>query len=304
VVALFGATALGKTEVAIELARRLGGEIVVADSMQVYRGLAIVTNQPDAGQRRRAAHHLVGVVPPQAEFSVAQYATAAHEVIDGLLAQGVPVLVEGGSGLYLRAALGGLDFAAPPDEAVRREFEERWAGDPGGVLDELRSSDPAAVARLDTANPRRVLRALEAARAGRSPGAEDELWAPGARYEHRLVALLPDEDREELRLRVDDRVDAMLAAGALDEVGRALEAGPFSRTASQAIGVRELLAHLQGDLTLDEAAAGMKRRTRALVRRQLTWLRKLPAPARVAASGRPPDAVAERVLDFLRLDAW
>ncbi len=306
-IALFGATALGKTEVALALAERLDADIVVADSMQVYAGLPIVTNQPDEAQRARARHHLVGYVPPQREFTVAEYAGDAHAVIDGLRHEGRAVIVEGGSGLYLRAALGDLEFAAPPDAALRRELEERWARDPDGVLDELHRRDPAGLARLDAANPRRVVRALEAVLVSGEPlpaADRDYLWRPGERYAHTLVALVPDDDREALKARIATRVDEMLAAGALEEVARARDGGPLSRTALQAIGVRELSAVLDGELSLKEAAARMKARTRALARRQLTWLRKLPAADQVPADGRPPEAVAEDVLALAEARPW
>jgi len=306
-IALFGATALGKTEVALALAERLHGDIVVADSMQVYEGLPIVTNQPDEAQRARARHHLVGFVAPQREFTVAEYAAEAHAVVDGLRRGGRAVIVEGGSGLYLRAALGDLEFAAPPDDALRRELEERWARDPGGVVDELRRLDPAGLARLDAANPRRVIRALEAVLVGGAPlaaGSRDRLWRPGERYAHILVALVPDDDREALKARIEARVDEMLAAGALEEVARARESGTLSRTALQAIGVRELVAVLDGHLSLDEAAARMKARTRALARRQLTWMRKLPAAALVPATGRPPAIVADHVRALVEASPW
>jgi len=188
-VALFGPTALGKTEVAISLAERLGAEIVVADSMQVYAGLAIVTNQPDEAQRARARHHLVGFVSPQQDYTVAEYAQEAHAVIDRLRAAGRPVVLEGGSGLYLRAALGDLAFAGPSDPQLRHELEERWALDPFDVVDELRRLDPATSEQIDTANPRRVQRALEAVRAGGRPlsvVARDRLWRPAERYPHHL----------------------------------------------------------------------------------------------------------------------
>jgi len=306
VVALFGATALGKTEVALALAARLEADIVVADSMQVYEGLAIVTNQPDAAQRARARHHLVGFVPPQSEFTVAEYARVAHEAIDGLRRGGRAVVVEGGSGLYLRAALGDLEFAAPPEDALRRELEARWARDPDGVVDELRELDSAALARLDAGNPRRVIRALENVLAGGAAPAvaRDQLWRPGERYAHTLVALVPDDDREALKARIEARVDEMFEAGAADEVARAREGGPISRTALQAIGVRELCAVLDGELSRDEAAARMKARTRALVRRQLTWMRKLPAAALVPVAGRPPKAIAEDVMTLVEARPW
>lgn len=304
VVALSGATALGKSRVALALAGRLGAAIVVADSMQVYAGLPILTNQPGPSELVHARYHLVGVVPPQVEFSVATYACMAHQVIDGLLDAHVPVIVEGGSGLYLRAALGDLGFAAPPDPSLRREFDERWARDPNAVVNELRAADPGLAARLDTANPRRVLRALEAARSGGPSVDRDRLWQRAERYPHLLVALMPDETRDVLKNRMDERVDEMIAAGALDEVAAARAAGPFSATAAQAIGVRELEAVLDGSSTLAEAAARMKARTRALARRQLTWLRKLPGAAHVPAAGRSAEAVAADVLALVQAQEW
>jgi tRNA dimethylallyltransferase len=307
VVAIFGATALGKTEVAVALAERLGADVVVADSMQVYAGLGLLTNQPDEALACRVHHHLVGFVPPQREFTVAEYAGCAHDVIDALRAEGRGVVVEGGSGLYLRAALGDLEFAAAPDAELRRKLEGRWAHDAQGVLAELGVLDPATLARVDVANPRRVIRALEAVLlSGRLlPGAErDRLWQPAERYPHRLIALAPDEDREALKARIGERVDATLSGGAVAEVAAARRAGPLSRTAGQAIGVKEICAHLDGALALEDVAARMTARTRALARRQMTWMRKLPSTAVVPIARRSPEAVAAALMDLLEVGAW
>jgi len=299
VVALFGATALGKSDVALELADRLGADIVVADSMQVYAGLPIVTNQPGADALRRTAHHLVGWASPQEDHSVAEFAARAHAVLDRLTGEGRSVVIEGGSGLYLRAALGDLAFGGSPQEERRRALEERWEREPEALVAELRRRAPDASARVDVRNPRRVIRALEALEAGAEPRT-DQLWEAGGRYAHRLFALLPDEDRAALKERIDHRVGEMLAAGALEEVAAARAAGPFSRTAAQAIGVRELCAVLDDELTLDEAAARMKARTRALARRQLTWMRKLPSASLVPVTGRRPREVAAEILVAVR----
>ena len=304
VVALFGATALGKSDVALDLAERLHADIVVADSMQVYAGLPIVTNQPGAEARRRAAYHLVAWMAPQDECSVAEYASLAHEVVDGLLEAGRRVIVEGGSGLYLRAVLGDLSFGGPPDEGRRRDLEERWSRDPEALVAELERRAPDVAARVAARNARRVIRALESLDAVGGETRRDALWEPAERYPHRLFALVPDDDRAALKERIDRRVDGMLAAGALEEVAAARARGPFSRTAAQAIGVRELCAVLDGELALDEAAARMKARTRALARRQLTWMRKLPAAAAVPAAGRPPAAVAADVHRLLENGPW
>ena len=300
VVALFGATALGKSDVALELAVLLGADIVVADSMQVYAGLPIVTNQPTAEAEARTRHHLVAWLPPQRECTVAHYAERAHAVMDGLVTGGRPVVVEGGSGLYLRAVLGDLTFGEAPVPERRRSLAERWERAPAELVTELQRRAPDVAARTDLHNGRRVVRALEMLDApGGGKVQVGELWRAGGRYGHRLLALDPGDDRAALMERIERRVDEMLAAGALGEVAAAREAGSLSRTATQAIGVRELCAVLDGELALPEAATRMKARTRALARRQLTWMRKLPDAVRVRAHGRPPDAVAREILGLL-----
>jgi len=298
VVALYGATALGKSDVALALAREFGADIVVADSMQIYAGLPIVTNQPGPRAQAAATYHLAGWASPQQDHSVAEYSVRAHAVLDGLVREGRGAVVEGGSGLYLRAALGDLSYGGSPHEDDRRALEERWRREPQALVAELTERAPDVAARVDTKNGRRVIRALEALDAG-APAPQDELWSAGGRYAHRLFALVPDDDRAALTARIDRRVDAMLAAGALAEVAAARTAGPFSQTAAQAIGVRELCAVLDGELTLDEAAARMKTRTRTLARRQLTWMRKLPSAALVPVTGRAPADVAGDILRAL-----
>jgi tRNA dimethylallyltransferase len=311
VIVLFGPTALGKTAIAVEFAERLGAEIVTADSMQVYAGLPVLTNQPTADQAARVPHHLTGFVAPQDDFSAATYAELAHDAIDGLLSRGRRVVLEGGSGLYVRAALGGLHFGPAPDPAVRAGLELRLDREGVGALAaELRTLAPELAGTVDLANPRRVLRALEAVAAGRgsglaaaglgrpaAAGRAEELWAPGSRYRHALVALTAD--RELLRRRIDERVDRMIADGALDELRVVRAAGPLSRTLQQAIGVRELSACLDGALSIGEAAAQIKQRTRRLARRQLTWMRKLPDAATIAVTGGSPGAVADRLATLL-----
>lgn len=301
VVVLTGPTALGKTAIAVELAARLRAQIVSADSMQVYAGLAILTNQPTAEQRRRVEHHLVGFVDPATEYSVAAYATAAHEVIDDLRAVGSPVIVEGGSGLHIRAALGDLGFGVPGDPTLRRQLDLRLQAEGlPALVAELEKRDPDTAERIDRANPRRVARALEVVCLQGAPLSGEQhgrLWQPPQRYPHIIVAL--DEDRALVHRRVDERVLEMMAAGALPEVRDLLAGCRPSRAVRQAIGVRELSAHLARECSLDEAIASMRARTRQLVRRQLTWMRKLPDAARIVVSRRSPAGVAEEVIALL-----
>jgi tRNA dimethylallyltransferase len=289
---LFGPTGLGKTEIAMRLAELIDGEIVSADSMQVYRGLEVLTNQPTADQLRRVPHHLVAVVDPSHDFSVAEYAQLAGRAVDDILARGRRVVLEGGAGLYLRAALGGLTFGAAHDAALRAELEAKAAGDVAALRAELARRDPETAARIDLANPRRVMRALDTILLQDAPlSAEqrDVLWAPAARYTHRLFALVAE--RAELRRRIDERVLEMVAAGLVDEVMKLRALPHVSRTLAQAIGVREFGDYLDGACSQAEAIAATQARTRRYVRRQLTWMRKLQ-PATIATTGRSPGEVA------------
>jgi tRNA dimethylallyltransferase len=291
VVALFGPTGMGKSEIAVALAESLDAEIVSADSMQLYRGLPIVTNQPSGELLARAPHHLVGVVDPREEFSVVRYADLAQTAVDEVLGRGRRVIVAGGSGLYLRAALGGQTFGGPPRAARRARLEALAADDPEALRERLRRADPTTFAAIDTDNPRRVLRALETLDGGGRPPlaqARDELWSTaGLRHPTRMFAL--DVDRGLLRGRVEERVEEMLRRGLLEEIAALPQ--PLSRTVAQAIGVREMLAVAAGELSLDDALVSMKARTRGYVRRQLTWLRKLNADI-IPTSARPPESVA------------
>jgi tRNA dimethylallyltransferase len=286
VVALFGPTGIGKTEVALALADRLRAEgenpvAVSADALQLYAGLEILTGAPSAAQRARLEHRLVGVLPLTERATAGDYARRAHAEIDALLASGRRPLVVGGTGLYLRAALADLDLRPPPDPAVRAALAARAAGAGAPALHaELRRADPGAAAAVAPTDTQRVVRALElAARGERAPGG-DQLWTRATRHPTLLAALVLD--RAELYARIDARVAAMVAAGAADEVRRAVAAGA-SPSARQALGFEELL---RGDVD------AMRARTRRYAKRQLTWLRKLPGALVVDVTGRAPGAVA------------
>jgi tRNA dimethylallyltransferase len=290
--ALFGPTAVGKTEVALAVARRLraNGErpvAVSADALQVYAGLEILTGAATAAERRELEHRLVSFLPIDARFSAGEYARLAHAEIDDLLADGATPIVVGGTGLYLRAALAELDLKPAPPEELRRHWEERMReSGPQRLHEELARRAPAAAARVDPNDRSRIIRLLELHDLGELDEEPDEqrpnrLWTADTRHPTRLVGLTMDRDA--LYARIDARVDAMVAAGAIDEVRRAHAAGA-SETARKALGFEELLA---GDVD------AMKRRTRNYARRQLTWMRKLPDVELVdLTSTRPEDAAA------------
>jgi len=298
VIALFGPTGVGKTDVAIALAERLrelGEEPVAvsADALQVYTGLETLTGAAGEQERGGLEHRLTSIVPVDASFSAGQYAELAHAEIDSLLAAGRRPIVVGGTGLYLRAALTELSLKPPPAEGVR----ERWTVElerlgPHALHALLSERAPAVAGRIEPGDRQRIVRALELLDVGEldpqdggDPGEGSELWRESVRRPTLLAGLIMDRDR--LYTRIDARVDAMLIAGAQDEVRRANAAGA-SLTARKALGFEELLV---GDVE------GMKRRTRNYARRQLTWMRKLAGVETIDTTGCAPDDVAARVLE-------
>ena len=295
VLALIGPTAAGKTALALEIAPRLGAEIVSADAMLVYRGMDIGTAKPTLAELARVRHHLVDVVDPGEEFSVARFQPLARAAIADVLARGrVPLLV-GGSGLYFHAVVD--EFVFPPTDAgVRRRLEaEAVAVGLPALYERLRDRDPPAAARIQPANLRRIVRALEVMeltgrRFSSFRGAMD---VPVSRY--RLTVLGLDPGPETLRARVAERVAAMAEAGLVDEVRR-LAGRPLSRTARQALGYKELLDALEAGTPLEAALEQVVARTRNYARRQLAWFRRDP---RVRWSTLPPGP--ERVAWALEL---
>lgn len=296
VVALFGPTGVGKTDVALALADRLRqlGErpvAVSADALQVYQGLETLTGTATPAQRARLEHRLISFLPISASFSAGQYAELAHAEIDQLLEGGELPIVVGGTGLYLRAALTELSLRPAPPEGVR----ERWLAEldrRGSVAlhATLAQRAPRAAADIDPGDRQRVVRALELLDAGElePPGAESELWSKDVRRPTLLAGLVMD--RAELYARIDRRVEEIVASGAAEEARRANATGA-SLTARKALGFEELLV---GDVE------GMKRRTRNYARRQLTWMRKLAEIDVIDVTGREADDVAARIVELWR----
>jgi tRNA dimethylallyltransferase len=292
VVAIFGPTAVGKTGVAIELAGalRARGEDPVAvscDALQVYRGLEALTGAPDAAERERLEHRLVGIAEVTEEFSAGRFAELAREEIDGLLAEARRPIVVGGTGLYLRAVLSELELRPPVPAAVRESVEaEVAARGPEALHDEL---EPALAATVHPRDRKRIARALELQRAGLDPppAGGGELWTARLRHPTLLAGIVCD--RAELDARIDARVDTLVAAGAAEEARRADAAGA-SRTARVALGFDELL---RGDVE------AMKREHRRYARRQLTWMRRMPGVRLIERTGRTGDEVAREIVGLL-----
>jgi tRNA dimethylallyltransferase len=279
---LTGPTAVGKTEWALRWAERHGAEIVSCDSLLFYRGMDIGTAKPDAAERARVRHHLIDVCAPAEQMDIARYVAAARAVVADLAARGRPVLVTGGSGFYLRAFLGPVtdDLVVPP--ALRQEVA---ALTPGEALARLRALNPDGLGSLDTANPRRVARALERCRvSGRTLAELRAAFArqPGPFAEYRIALTRLDREPADLARRIDLRVAAMLRAGLMEEV-RMLRAAGFEAnpSAAGAIGYREVRAMLDGRLPGEALAEEIARHTRALVKKQRTWFRTQLPPHRV-----------------------
>jgi tRNA dimethylallyltransferase len=289
--ALVGPTASGKSTLAIAVARALGDvEIVSTDSMQVYRGLDIGTAKPTLAERAAIRHHLIDVAEPDEEWSVARFQAEARAAIADIAARGKRALLVGGTGLYVQAVVDPLEFP-PEDRAVRGEIEADTAT-PAGLAAahaELTRLDPVAAARMEPGNRRRITRALEVIRiTGRpfssfGPGIQE--YGPSVFPVRMAGVWLP---RDVVGARIVTRVDAMRAEGFVDEVGALRAEGRWSRTARQAIGYRELLAHLEaGEPSLDVAFTATTARTRAFARRQRMWFRRDPRIAWFAAAENP-----------------
>ncbi len=291
VLAIFGPTGVGKTAVAIAVADLLRerGEDPVAvscDSIQVYRGLETLSGAATPDERRGLEHRLVGFVEPTGEFSAGRFATLAHSEIDQLLAEGRRPIVVGGTGLYLRAALANLDLRPPVPAAVRAQVEREVSElGPEALHAEL---DPDLASTVHPRDRKRIARTLELQRAGIDPPrGSEQLWTARLRHPTKLVGLVVD--REELRCRIDARVDEMVTAGAVEEARRAAEGGA-SRTARAALGFEELLAR---DI------AAVKRAHRDYARRQLTWLRRMPGVELIDRTGHSEVEVAGRIVGML-----
>lgn len=277
---IVGPTACGKTTLGIYLSKKYNGEIVSMDSMQIYRGMTIGTAAPSIEEMEGIPHHMVGVAGPEENWSVARFAGAAGACVEDILGRGkLPILV-GGSGLYMDAVVTGRTFASgSAGGAVRMALQEQLRS--GGIqplLEELRAVDPDAAARLHPSDEKRILRALEVYReTGKTITQHNrETQALPNRYDPLYIGLA-FRDREDMKRRIDQRVDQMLATGLADEVRALLASGvPRDATALQAIGYKEMLAAVDGTCSLAEAAEEVKLRSRQYAKRQLTWLRRNP----------------------------
>ncbi len=264
---------MGKTEITIQLAERLEGEVVSADSRLFYRGMDIGTAKPTLAEQARVPHHLIDVANPEDAWSLAMFQEKACQAIAEVHQRGrLPILV-GGTGQYIRAVIEAWDIPRVEPDPALREALENWVEEVGyeGLHARLAALDPAAAQRIDPRNVRRTIRALEVIlRTGRRFSAQQGQGV--SRYHLLLIGL--NRPRAELYARIDGRIESMLKAGLVEEVRSLLEQGYSPRLPPlSAIGYREIIAYLEGEITLEEAIARMKRRTRIFVRRQANWFK-------------------------------
>jgi len=269
---ILGPTASGKSDLALELARRCGGELLSVDSMQVYRGMNIGTAKPTVAEQADIRHHLIDLVEPVEVFTVARFVELADTVIADARDRKIPLIATGGTPLYYKALFEGLFEGPPADDAVRL----RLSNESGEVLhNRLSQVDPEAAARIHANDTRRLIRALEVYEiTGRAISSFQTEWAaPQQRHEATWIGL--NWDKETINRRINARVKAMITAGWLEETRELLRRhGTLSKTAAEATGYAELIAHLAGKLTLEEGVEQIKISTRQLARKQMKWFRR------------------------------
>lgn len=271
-----GPTASGKTGLAVELARRFDGEVVSADSMQIYAGLKIGTARPTDDEMRGIPHHLLGFLPLTESYSVAQYAGDARRAIDGVHARGKLPLLCGGTGLYIDAVINNLQFQGEGgDPELRAELRRRAEIDGGeALLEELRKIDEETAERLHPNNLGRIIRALELYKTTGLTMSEQNRLSRSIPSPYDVCMIVLDcRDRAFLYERINRRVDAMVAVGLPDEARHVLDS-PYAPTAMQAIGYKELAPWFAGELTLETALENLKRSTRRYAKRQLSWFHR------------------------------
>jgi tRNA dimethylallyltransferase len=274
-VAIVGPTASGKSSLAFRLARRFKGEILSADSMQVYRQMDIGTAKPSRQERETVPHHLIDILEPDQEYSAALFRDQADPIILRLHERRTPIFVAGGTGLYLKALSRGLFHGPGADPELRRSLKERAAREGSGTLHrELAEIDPGAASRIHPADLFRIVRALEVQAQSQRPISEFHRAHAFQERPYEILKIGLVRERGELYRRIEDRVEQMIGGGWIEEVRSLLKSG-FSRglKSMSSLGYRHLAVHIDGETSLSEAVAEIKKDTRRYAKRQLTWFR-------------------------------
>jgi len=298
VICVVGPTASGKTALAVNLALALDGEVVSVDSMQLYAGMNVGTAKPTEEEMRGVPHHMLSVCPPTEAFSAGKYVEMAAPIVDEILSRGKTVILAGGTGLYIDSLISGREFAPHPEDGYRETLE---ALDTAELRTQLEAVDPESAARLPDADRRRMIRALEIYHyTGETITAHDaRTRAMPPRYDADWIGL-DFADRAKLYARIDRRVEIMVEQGLLDEVQQLLRSGiPAHATALQAIGYKEPLAALRGEMTMDEAIALIQQQSRRYAKRQRTWFRRNEAIHWILRDEMDDEAILRAALEAL-----
>lgn len=277
IIVICGPTGVGKTAFAIELALLFGGQIVGADSMQIYRSMDIGTAKPTAAERAAVPHHMVDIIDPDADFDAAVYGEQAHAVVSGLVGKGIPPFVVGGTGLYIKALTHGLFEDRASDPEIRQSLKNQLVAQGAGAMHAmLAAQDPEAARRLHPNDTFRVLRALEVVAVTGRPLSDHHKSHGFQQPRYRTLTIGLTLPRERLYARIDQRVDAMIAAGLVEEVRQLLAHGYHPCLKSmQSLGYRHMVDYLQGRLSWEEALRTLKRDHRRYAKRQYTWFNKV-----------------------------
>lgn len=305
VLVITGPTATGKSALGVLLAQHLGGEIISADSMQLYRGMDIGTAKITPAEMRGVPHHLIDVADPSEDWSVARWVSAAAEIAEDIFARGLVPIIVGGTNLYIDSLLSGRDFAEREESGLREELSAHYDAVGGEAFrEELRAVDPARAEKLAPADKKRLVRAMEVFRLTGEPISvhDARTRALPPRWDS-LRVVLSYAEREALYARIDERVDAMVREGLFTEVETLLRQGLSPEScAMQAIGYKEVVEALSGKCSAEQAVDAIKQNSRRYAKRQLTWLRRDTGAQRIAWDGVPDLPAAAGALAALWRD--
>lgn len=300
-IAIVGPTGTGKSEVAVKLAQKLDGEIVSADSMQIYKGMDIGTAKLSLKEREGVNHYLLDVVETSKNFSVAQYQKLARAAISEITKKGKSPILVGGSGLYIRSVIDKFHFPIGTlNSSIRKEIQERAKIEPESLYEELKKIDPETAAKIPSTNLRRIIRALEVIKTTGKPFSEfQKEWKKRESiYNLKIYGL--EAPRDILYSRLNERVDKIIKSGLLVEVKALLIRKRLSLTAPQALGYKEIIAYLKGEVALEDAIETIKKRTRNFAKRQLTWFKRDCRIKWINVSEKSPDEIAEEIVNDLK----
>ncbi len=274
IIFILGPTGVGKSEFAAKLAKKIKGEVISCDSMQVYKDMEILSQYPSRKLRKRIPHHLIGILSPSQEWSAADFVAKAKKIADGIIKRGKIPVITGGTGLYARAFIEGLFPSPPKSEALRKKLY-REARDKGNekLYEKLAKVDPVYASKIHPNDLRRIVRALEVYELTGRPISDHHGGTKGLKDKYAVSIFILNRNREELYTRVNERVDEMFRCGVIDEVKK-LRRLKLSKTAKAVLGFREIGAYIKGNLSLEEAKELIKMNTRRYAKRQLTWFKR------------------------------